>query len=296
MIMSMTGAGKSIVQHNNKNISVFIKTLNSKQIDIATRIASNYREREIEIRSQVSEALLRGKVEVNISVDEANSSLSSVQTINKEALEYYIKEFTALQECGTIKNAIKFDVRDILRLPGVMQTIDTEVSELDEEEWNAVKKAIDLALEDLIAFRRQEGEMLYKVCCQRIENIRDLLKGVDQPEAERIANIRQKLEDALTKINPDGIDRGRLEQEMIYYIEKLDINEEKDRLNHHLNYYLEVLEQDGAQGKTLGFIAQEIGREINTLGSKSNNAEMQQIVVKMKDELEQIKEQSLNIL
>ncbi len=292
--MSMTGAGKAIAQHQNKNISVFVKTLNSKQIDISVRVAQAYREREIEIRNMVSQALLRGKVELSISVEDSNTALSGVQKLNAQAIAFYQEELKGLKE----KHSISLDISDeaLLRLPAVLQPIETQVNELDEAEWQVVRSALQEALDEVTAFRRQEGEMLHNVCRKRIENIAQLLKEVNQPEGERIEAIRQRIEDALEKIKPDGFDRGRLEQEMIYYIEKLDINEEKDRLQHHLNYYLDVLGQEGAQGKTLGFIAQEIGREINTLGSKSNNAEMQQIVVKMKDELEQIKEQSLNIL
>ncbi len=290
----MTGAGKAIVQHQTKNISVFIKTLNSKQIDISVRLAQAYREREIEIRSMVSEALLRGKVEVSISVEDSNTALSGVQKLNAQAISFYQNELKRLET----EEAIKLNISDevLLRLPAVLQPMEVQVNELDEAEWQAVRQAIKEALDEVVAFRRQEGAMLHNVCRKRIENISTLLQEVNQPESERIPAIRQRLEDALEKLNPDAIDRGRLEQELIFYIEKLDINEEKDRLAHHLNYYLKVLGQEGAQGKTLGFIAQEIGREINTLGSKSNNAEMQQIVVKMKDELEQIKEQSLNIL
>ncbi len=294
MIMSMTGAGKAMAQHQNKNISVFIKTLNSKQIDISTRLAPAYREREIEVRSMLSEALLRGKVEVSISVEDSSTALSGVQRLNAQAIKFYQNELKKLEE----DEAIKLELSDeaLLRLPAVLQPMEMQLSELDEAEWQTVRQAITEALDEVIAFRRQEGEMLHKVCRKRVENISTLLEEVNQPESERIPAIRQRLEDALEKLNPDAIERGRLEQELIFYIEKLDINEEKDRLAHHLNYYLEVLGQEGSQGKTLGFIAQEIGREINTLGSKSNNAEMQQIVVKMKDELEQIKEQSLNIL
>ncbi len=294
--MSMTGAGKSVTQYQTKTISVFIKTLNSKQIDSMVRLAPQYREREIEVRSMISEALLRGKVEVYINVDDSTSSLSGVQQINDEALKHYIKQVTKLKEAGLIDPKSELTMESILRLPGVMQTIEEEQGEIDEAEWQAVRQAIQEAIEEVQAFRRQEGKMLRSVCSERIHRIAELLKGIDLPEKERIENIRQRLEESLEKIKPEGLDRGRLEQEMIYYIEKLDINEEKDRLTHHLNYYLESLEQEGAVGKTLGFIAQEIGREINTMGSKSNNAQMQQIVVQMKDELEQVKEQSLNIL
>lgn len=290
----MTGVGKAIARYNNKNIVVFVKTLNSKQLDISTRIAQPYREKEIEIRGLVAEALVRGKVELSISIEEEAGALSGVQKLNEDALRYYVEALSPVYK-GL---ALEFQTfESLLRLPGVLLPNESSLlEELPEEEWQVLVGAIREALEAVTAFRRQEGTMLEGALRQRIDNISTLLSGVDQPEAERIEAIRQRITEALQKISPDSYDKGRLEQEMIYYIEKLDINEEKDRLRHHLGYFVEVIEQGEAQGKTLGFIAQEIGREINTLGSKSNNAEMQKIVVKMKDELEQIKEQSLNIL
>ncbi len=294
MVLSMTGVGKSIVRHNNKTIIIFVKTLNSKQIDISTRIPALYREKELELRTMVSEKLVRGKVELSISIDEANTSLSGVQQINVGALRYYKEQLDNLNkelglELGSIEQLLKF--------PGVFVSAESSIQELGDEEWAAVRQGLEEALEAVSAFRRQEGCMLEDVLRQSIKNIRSLLAKVDIPEQERIQQIRQKIEEGLKKLSIDGYDRGRLEQEMIYYIEKLDINEEKNRLRNHLDYFeAELGLREGIQGKTLGFVAQEIGREINTLGSKSNNADMQQIVVKMKDELEQIKEQTLNIL
>ena len=294
MVLSMTGVGKSIVRHNNKTIIIFVKTLNSKQIDISTRIPALYREKELELRTMVSEKLVRGKVELSISIDEANTSLSGVQQINVEALRYYKEQLDNLnKELGLELGSTE----QLLKLPGVFVNTESSIQELGDEEWAAVRQGLEEALEAVSAFRRQEGCMLEDVLRQSIKNIRSLLSKVDIPEQERIQQIRQKIEEGLKKLSIDGYDRGRLEQEMIYYIEKLDINEEKNRLRNHLDYFEAELDlSDGIQGKTLGFVAQEIGREINTLGSKSNNADMQQIVVKMKDELEQIKEQTLNIL
>jgi len=290
----MTGVGKSIVRHNNKTIIIFVKTLNSKQIDISTRIPALYREKELELRTMVSEKLVRGKVELSISIDEANTSLSGVQQINVEALRYYKEQLDNLnKELGLELGSTE----QLLKLPGVFVSTESSIQELGDEEWAVVRQGLEEALEAVIAFRCQEGGMLEDVLRQSIKNIRSLLSKVDIPEQERIQQIRQKIEEGLKKLSIDGYDRGRLEQEMIYYIEKLDINEEKNRLRNHLDYFEAELDlSEGIQGKTLGFVAQEIGREINTLGSKSNNADMQQIVVKMKDELEQIKEQTLNIL
>ena len=294
MVLSMTGVGKSIVRHNNKTIIIFVKTLNSKQIDISTRIPALYREKELELRTMVSEKLVRGKVELSISIDEANTSLSGVQQINVEALRYYKEQLDNLnKELGLELGSTE----QLLKLPGVFVNAESSIQELGDEEWAVVRQSLEEALEAVSAFRRQEGCMLEDVLRQSIKNIRSLLSKVDIPEQERIQQIRQKIEEGLKKLSIDGYDRGRLEQEMIYYIEKLDINEEKNRLRNHLDYFEAELDlSEGIQGKTLGFVAQEIGREINTLGSKSNNADMQQIVVKMKDELEQIKEQTLNIL
>lgn len=291
----MTGAGKATAQYNGKTIQVFVKTLNSKQMDLSVRLPYIYREREIEIRGLVAERVIRGKVDLSITVDEASEDLSGVQRINEVALRYYVEQLNKI----SLSTPIEFPTMEsLLRLPGVLVSGEaTRQEELSDEEWQVLRAAIEEALEELRLFRKQEGVMLEVACGDRIRTIGRLLEDVAAPESERIPAIRQRLEVALSKLSLDALNSGRLEQELIYYIEKLDINEEKDRLRHHLGYFLEVMGQEsGAQGKTLGFIAQEIGREINTLGSKSNNAEMQQLVVKMKDELEQIKEQSLNIL
>lgn len=295
MIQSMTGIGKAMAQVQGRSLSVFVKTLNSKQLDITSRLPSSLRERELELRALVAERLLRGKVEIQIVLEDGLDSLAEVQMINEDALRYYTRELERL--FPALSSAGGNNVEQLLRLPGVLVSREMSPQALDDDAWGSVRAGVEQALDGVVAFRMQEGAMLAEVLSKRIDNIEGLLQAVDQPEQERIEVIRTRLEEALLKIAPEGIDRGRLEQELIYYIEKLDINEEKDRLMHHLHYFREVMaEPRGGQGKVLGFIAQEIGREINTLGSKSNHAELQQIVVRMKDELEQIKEQVLNIL
>lgn len=290
----MTGVGKTIVRYEGKSITIFIKTLNSKQIDISTRLPYAYRERDLEVRTLATNYLVRGKVEISISLDDLSAGLGGVQNINGEALQHYIKQMqSALDGVHPSFNYME----SLLRLPGVLVSGETTQQELSEDEWAAVRRGLEETLQAVVDYRRQEGAMLEEALGQRIANIRTLLGEVDLPEGERIASIRQRLEDGLRKLEIEGYDKGRLEQELIYYIERLDVNEEKDRLRHHLAYFeSEMAKAEGQQGKTLGFVAQEIGREINTLGSKSNNAEMQQIVVRMKDELEQIKEQALNVL
>lgn len=296
MILSMTGAGKGTAQYEGKTITVFIKSLNSKQMDMSVRLPSCYRERELELRNQVAEALGRGKVEVTVSLDESNQSISGVQSVNLSAVKHYYSQRDVLLEAGVAPAGdLSWDV--LLRLPGVLYTGEGSTTEVLPDEIDALSQATEAAIKALMAFRQQEGAMLEAVLLAGIERIGTLLAQVDVPEAERVSAVRTRLAEALEKISPEGIDRGRLEQELIYYIEKLDINEEKNRLRHHLSYFTEeVTTKVGSQGKTLGFIAQEIGREINTLGSKSNHATLQKLVVQMKDELEQIKEQILNIL
>ncbi|MFC2383400.1 MAG: YicC/YloC family endoribonuclease [Porphyromonas sp.] len=295
MIHSMTGFGKASARFGSRTITVAIKSLNSKQADISARIASAYREGELELRSLIADRLQRGKIDLTVTMED-DMLEGNTTPINKESLLGYIHQLQSIRT----ESGLDFPIDPIalLRLPGVMDSESSRPSEVSKEEWEVVRTTTLQAIEELQAFRLQEGKMLREVCALRIEKISALLRDITFPEAERITAIRQRLEEGLAKIAPaGGYDSSRLEQEMIYYIEKLDINEEKSRLAHHLSYFLEVLDADApGQGKTLGFIAQEIGREINTMGSKSNQAEMQQIVVKMKDELEQIKEQVLNIL
>lgn len=291
----MTGFGKAALRYGSRTITVAIKSLNSKQADLSARVPSAYRTAELELRSLITSQLQRGKIDLSISIDddalEGNASL-----INREALIGYVHQLRALS--SELGQELPLDTAALLRLPGVLDTESTRQPDLGEEELAVLREATQQAVDELMEFRRQEGVMLYEVLAERIQRITALLAEITYPEAERIQQVRQRLEEGLRKLMPSGdYDRSRLEQELIYYIEKLDINEEKSRLAHHLNYFMEVLDapQPG-QGKTLGFIAQEIGREINTMGSKSNHAAMQQLVVQMKDELEQIKEQVLNVL
>lgn len=291
----MTGFGKAALRYGSRTITVAIKSLNSKQADLSARVPSAYRTAELELRSLITSQLQRGKIDLSISIDddalEGNASL-----INREALIGYVHQLRALS--SELGQELPLDTAALLRLPGVLDTESTRQPELGEEEQAVLREATQQAVDELMEFRRQEGVMLYEVLAERIQRITALLAEITYPEAERIQQVRQRLEEGLRKLMPSGdYDRSRLEQELIYYIEKLDINEEKSRLAHHLSYFMEVLDapQPG-QGKTLGFIAQEIGREINTMGSKSNHAAMQQLVVQMKDELEQIKEQVLNVL
>ncbi len=291
----MTGFGKAALRYGSRTITVAIKSLNSKQADLSARVPSAYRTAELELRSLITSQLQRGKIDLSISIDddalEGNASL-----INREALIGYVHQLRALS--SELGQELPLDTAALLRLPGVLDTESTRQPELGEEELAVLRQATQQAVDELMEFRRQEGVMLYEVLAERIQRITALLEEITYPEAERIQQVRQRLEEGLRKLMPSGdYDRSRLEQELIYYIEKLDINEEKSRLAHHLSYFMEMLDapQPG-QGKTLGFIAQEIGREINTMGSKSNHAAMQQLVVQMKDELEQIKEQVLNVL
>ena len=291
----MTGFGKAALRYDSRTITVAIKSLNSKQADLSARVPSAYRTAELELRSLITSQLQRGKIDLSISIDddalEGNASL-----INREALIGYVHQLRALS--SELGQELPLDTAALLRLPGVLDSESTRQPELGEEELAVLRQATQQAVDELTEFRRQEGVMLYEVLAERIQRITVLLAEITYPEAERIQQVRQRLEEGLRKLMPSGdYDRSRLEQELIYYIEKLDINEEKSRLAHHLSYFMEVLDapQPG-QGKTLGFIAQEIGREINTMGSKSNHAAMQQLVVQMKDELEQIKEQVLNVL
>ena len=290
MIPSMTGFGKAVVELPHKKITVEIKSLNSKQLDLSTRIPQQYREMEMEIRSEIAKRLERGKVDFFV-YSEAIGKEASAQ-INIPVLEGYFQQVKeASIKLGIAMPDDWFSI--LLRLPDVMSS---ESQEIDEVELNALRKAVDQAISQLEEFRIQEGAMLQHLFEEKIANIAHLLQEVEPYEKERIEKIKGRIIDALNKIDNFDYDKNRFEQEMIFYIEKLDINEEKHRLDNHLKYFLETLQSGKGQGKKLGFISQEMGREINTLGSKSNHAEMQRIVVRMKDELEQIKEQVLNVM
>ena len=290
MTHSMTGYGKAVAELPNKKITIEIKSLNSKQFDLYTRIPSVYRVKEIELRNSLSRILERGKIDLTMNVEVFSKDVSS--RIDHNVLTQYRDEIEQFALNNNIPApADWFSV--LLRLPDVMKQ---DIEELDEEEWKVIEEAIENAANEVISFRKQEGAMLENVLSEKISNIRTLLSEVEQFEEERIEKVKSRIYEGLSHLEGFEIDKNRFEQEIIYYLEKLDINEEKTRLAHHLNYFDETLKADQSQGKKLGFIVQEIGREINTLGSKSNQSDMQRIVVQMKDELEQIKEQILNIL
>lgn len=290
MIQSMTGFGKATLELPTKKITIEIKSLNSKQIDLSVRIPSVYKEQELNIRSLIAKRLERGKVDFAIYIE--NTSKETVSQINQNVLEGYynqIKESSA--KLGIDVPSDWFQV--LLRLPDVLKY---EAQDVDENEWGQIQTTINTAIDQLVDFRKQEGAMLEDLFTNKINNISSLLSEIEGYEAERIEKVKTRITEALEKIEKFDYDKNRFEQEMIFYIEKLDINEEKNRLSNHLTYFVSTMKEGQGQGKKLGFIAQEIGREINTMGSKSNHAEMQQVVVRMKDELEQMKEQILNVL
>ena len=284
MIQSMTGFGKSVLSLTDKHISIEIKSLNSKSIDINTRITQSYREKELDFRKLIAEQLLRGKVDFSIFVE--NTGTQTPSKINPNIVKSYIEQMRTIVD-GDLTELLKMAVR----MPDALQTTTESVS---EEELSAIFEHISLAITDLQSFRIQEGKVLEKDFVLRISNIDSLLQEVQALDSERLALIRERLEKAVADIQ--SVDANRFEQELIFYLEKLDITEEKIRLKKHLDYFLETLHSEDSNGRKLSFIAQEIGREINTLGSKANFAPMQQLVVQMKDELEKIKEQVLNVL
>ena len=290
MIQSMTGYGKTVVVWNGKKINVEVKSLNSKQLDLTTRIAALYREKEMEIRQLIAERVIRGKVEFCIWV-EKEAGLEAVP-VNTAMMDNYYRQLKgfAQEHQPTDTDWVSL----LVRMPDVLTK--TEVELLDDDEWQVVKTGVVEALQHLVDFRTQEGAALEKKFGEKIDNIERLMASIEPYEKSRVEKIRQRIVDGLKQIPEAEYDKNRLEQELIYYIEKLDISEEKQRLANHLKYFRETMADQPGQGKKLGFIAQEMGREINTTGSKSNQAEMQNIVVKMKDELEQIKEQVLNAL
>lgn len=287
----MTGYGKATVTYGTKKITAEVKSLNSKALDLSTRIAPIYREKEMEIRQMISVALERGKVDFCIWI-ERDASADATPVNGALVANYYAQIKDIAARTGIPEPTDWWPT--LLRMPDVMTR--TEVEVLDEEEWQVARKAIEEAVANLQAFRRQEGEALEKKFAEKIDNIEALLADIEPYEKMRVEKIRARIVDSLSSIHGVEYDKNRLEQELIYYIEKLDISEEKQRLTNHLSYFRETMAEGHGQGKKLGFIAQEMGREINTTGSKSNLAEMQNIVVKMKDELEQIKEQVLNAL
>jgi len=291
MIQSMTGYGKAVATYKDKKINVEVKSLNSKQLDLQTRISPLYREKEMEIRQMVQTAVIRGKVEFSLWIEK--DTIVDATPINGALVENYYRQMKAISEkTGIPMSGDPFYT--LLRMPDVLTKTELEV--LNDEEWAVARQAVSEALKNLVDFRRQEGAALEKKFAEKIDNIEALLASIEPYEKSRVEKIRQRIVDGLQQIPGVEYDKNRLEQELIYYIEKLDISEEKQRLSNHLKYFRETMAEEAGQGKKLGFIAQEMGREINTTGSKSNQAEMQNIVVKMKDELEQIKEQVLNAL
>jgi uncharacterized protein (TIGR00255 family) len=290
MIQSMTGFGKAIAELPAKKVIIEIKALNSKQLDLQTRIPAQYREKEMEIRSLISQQLERGKVEFIITSD--NIGCDAGSRINTPIITAYKNQIEEISETLNISAPADW-FATLLKLPDVVKS---DVSNVDEEEWAIICESIKIAINKLIDFRKQEGDMLYELFRTKIINISELLTQIEPFENERVEKIKSRITESLLNLPEIKIDANRLEQEMIFYIEKLDVNEEKSRLANHLQYFVETLNAGHGQGKKLGFIAQEMGREINTLGSKSNHSEMQRIVVQMKDELEQIKEQVLNVL
>lgn len=291
MLLSMTGFGRAIEETRAKKFTVEIKSLNSKQFDVAVRIPGNLRELELDVRNRAAQKMLRGKADLSISVE--SNGADDQYALNLPRVKSLVAQLrNASKELGLPEPADWF--QSIIRMPDVFRN--DNVSDLPDEDKEALMAALDGAIASLMDFRREEGKKLESFFTQRIANISELLAQVPKFEEERIVKIRARMEDALSKLPQADYDRGRYEQEMIFYIEKLDVTEEKQRLTQHLKYFLETMDEPFGQGKKLGFIAQEMGREINTLGSKSNHAEMQILVVKMKDELEQIKEQVLNVL
>ena len=291
MIQSMTGYGKATAEAGNRKVIVEIKSLNSKAMDISTKIIPAYRDKELDIRSRITAALERGKVDFALYIDATTTS--GAQTINSAVFNNYLQQIESIA-AQTDYEVPEDIIATVLRMPDVISSNQQE--EVSDEEWTAVSKAVDQAINALVEYRKVEGAALEKKFREKIANISALLASVEPFEKDRVAKIKERMRSSMLDAVGKNYDENRFEQEMIFYIEKLDISEEKQRLTNHLDYFIKTLEEGHGQGKKLGFIAQEMGREINTLGSKSNQAEMQNIVVRMKDELEQIKEQVLNVM
>lgn len=292
MILSMTGYGKATADFPDKKINVEIKSLNSKAMDLSIRMAPSYREKEMDTRKEINAAIERGKVDFVLWVEKKDCAADATHINQNLVAEYYrqIKDISTNLSIPLPEDWFQ----TLLKMPDVLSA--NETSELSEEEWNITHDTIRKAIENLLEFRRQEGAALDKKLREKITNITQLLGSIEPYEKDRVEKIKSRIQESLNKFLDVQYDNNRFEQELIYYIEKLDISEEKQRLSNHLKYFIATMEGGQGQGKKLGFIAQEMGREINTLGSKSNQAEMQKIVVQMKDELEQIKEQVLNLM
>ncbi|RYC50730.1 YicC/YloC family endoribonuclease [Flagellimonas olearia] len=285
MIQSMTGFGKHVVQLPSKKITVELKSLNSKNLDINARIPQTFREKELEFRKMIADVLIRGKVDLSLYVEITGEETTA--EVNQGVVRNYMEQLSAIAQGDDLKL-----LELALRMP---DTLKTDKNDIDVEEYKAIKEALDQALSKIIEFRNEEGKVLEKDFVERLANLKALLDKVKSLDLERLASVRERLERAVSDLKVE-VDENRFEQELIYYLEKYDITEEKVRLDNHLNYFETTLNSDDSNGKKLGFISQEIGREINTIGSKANYAPMQQVVVQMKDELEKIKEQMLNVL
>jgi uncharacterized protein (TIGR00255 family) len=285
MIQSMTGFGKHVVQLPSKKITIELKSLNSKNLDINARMPSNYREKELELRQTIANGLVRGKIDFGLYLEITGNDTSS--QINKEVVQQYMTQLRSIVDGDDLKL-----LEMAIRLPDALRT---NREDIDEEEYRIIQGALQQALSEIINFRNEEGAVLEKDFISRIASISDLLSQVIEMDPDRLLSIRARLDKAVADLKSE-IDNNRFEQELIYYLEKFDITEEKVRLANHLDYFIATLKSNDSNGKKLGFISQEIGREINTIGSKANHAPMQQLVVQMKDELEKIKEQMLNVL
>ncbi|MFT0713805.1 YicC/YloC family endoribonuclease [Flagellimonas lutimaris] len=285
MIQSMTGFGKHVVQLPSKKITIELKSLNSKNLDINARLPQFYREKELELRKMIANVLNRGKVDFSLYVEITGEETTA--EVNKGVVKNYMEQLADIAKGDDIKL-----LEMALRMP---DTLKTDKDDIDEEEYKAIKEAMDEALSKIIEFRNEEGKVLEEDFVARLKNLNELLEAVKAMDPERLGTVRERLDKAVADLKVE-LDANRFEQELIYYLEKYDITEEKVRLANHLKYFETTLNSDDSNGKKLGFIAQEIGREINTIGSKANYAPMQQLVVQMKDELEKIKEQMLNVL
>ena len=285
MIQSMTGFGKSVAQLPSKKITIEIKSLNSKSLDLNARLPSTYREKELEMRKIIANALERGKIDFGLYLE--NTGAESQSVINVDVVKQYMNQLAAIASGDELR---LLDMA--VRLPDALKT---EREDIDEEEFETILETLQNALKEINTFRSEEGQMMEKDFLERVQTLKDLLVQVEKMDVGRLSAVRQRLEKAVEDLRTD-VDANRFEQELIYYLEKYDITEEKVRLANHLQYFTSTLKSDDSNGKKLGFISQEIGREINTIGSKANDAPMQQLVVQMKDELEKIKEQMLNVL
>lgn len=285
MIQSMTGFGKHVIQLPTKKITVELKSLNSKSLDLNARMPSAYREKELELRKTIASSLNRGKVDFGLYVEFTGDETSA--EVNQAAIKSYMKQLRSIADGDDLRL-----LEMALRMPDALQT---DREEIDEDEYNSIQQAVKEALKEINNFRSEEGRVLEQDFTKRITNLQHLLEQVEKMDPARQADVRERLERAVSEIKGE-VDANRFEQELIYYLEKYDITEEKVRLANHLDYFISTLKSDDSNGKKLGFISQEIGREINTIGSKANYAPMQQLVVQMKDELEKIKEQMLNVL